>query len=336
MQLLSIDGRQCADRDLAAAAQASIERPLGIDPCRRARMMQRADALDRGEIARSGLDADGALCGGRQPGRHAQAGPDAGIEAQALQAGHGQDDGVVVAGIELGQTGVDVATQIAHLQIRSSRLDLGMAAQGGGADDGAGRQRVQIGMAVADEGISGVFAFEYRRQFEAGIQLHRHILQRMHRDVGLTAFQRQFQLLQEQTLAADGRQRAIQYLVAARRQRHQFHHQIRVQRAQTRGHMFGLPQGELTLAGGDTQQHARVPAGIRARSREQNGLGGKFGGWNCLVEGLMAGPCSLHGKAGAGAGREGREGRAARTRSLGGCGRCRFEPSNWAGFEHGP
>ena len=153
-----------------------------------------------------------------------------------------------------------------------------MAAQGGGADDGAGRQRVQIGMAVADEGISGVFAFEYRRQFEAGIQLHRHILQRMHRDVGLTAFQRQFQLLQEQTLAADGRQRAIQYLVAARRQRHQFHHQIRVQRAQTRGHMFGLPQGELTLAGGDTQQHARVPAGIRARSREQNGLGGKFRG----------------------------------------------------------
>ena len=88
---------------------------------------------------------------------------------RALQAGAGQHDGVVIAGVELGQAGVDVAAQVAAI-----------------AGPGAGRAAVPAGAAtrcrpahpaamrrcsealIADEGIGRIGAFEDRRQREAG------------------------------------------------------------------------------------------------------------------------------------------------------------------------
>ena len=60
---------------------------------------------------------------------------------------------------------------------------------------------------VGNEGIARVFALAGGGQHEAGRQVHRHILHGMHRDVGASFFQRLFQFLDEQTLAADLGQR---------------------------------------------------------------------------------------------------------------------------------
>ena len=46
------------------------------------------------------------------------------FETEADQTGGGEDDGVVIAGIELGQAGVDVAAQELDLQIRTARQQL--------------------------------------------------------------------------------------------------------------------------------------------------------------------------------------------------------------------
>ncbi|MNN33206.1 hypothetical protein D3C81_1469530 [compost metagenome] len=92
---------------------------------------------------------------------------------------------------------------------------------------------------------------QHRRQRERRIQLHRHVLQRMHRTVGLAAQHGQFQFLEEQALATDGCQRAIQHFIAAGAHRHQFHVQIGMCLAQAVGDVFALPKGERALAGGD-------------------------------------------------------------------------------------
>jgi hypothetical protein len=120
--------------------------------------------------------------------------------AQALQAGGGQHDGVVLAFVELAQAGVEVAAQ--RLDRRSGRS---AAAAPGGAGwrcrpprPGAARPGWRSGR---DKGVARVFALHHAGQGKAFGQLHRHVLERVHGDVGAAFFQRHFQLLDEQALA---------------------------------------------------------------------------------------------------------------------------------------
>ena len=49
--------------------------------------------------------------------------------------------------------------------------------------------------AVGDEGIARVLALQHRGQLEAVRQVHRHVFQRMHREVRAAVFERRFQFL---------------------------------------------------------------------------------------------------------------------------------------------
>jgi hypothetical protein len=193
--------------------------------------------------------------GGGQPLGRREARADAVVEAEALQAGDGKDNGVVVTGVELGEARVHVAAQVAHFEIRSPCFQLGMTAQRRGADDGAVWQRIEFGVVIADKGIGGVLAFEDRGKRETGLQFDRHVLERMHGDIRFATLKCQLQFLEKQTLAADRRQRAVEHFVAARGQRHQFDDQRRIEFTKARGNVFGLPKGELAFAGGDAQEH---------------------------------------------------------------------------------
>ena len=128
----------------------------------------------------------------------------------------------------------------------------------------AGGQVGQRRVVVADEGVGRVRARQDGRQLEARLQRGRHILERVHRDVRAAVLHRHFQLLEEQALAADGGQRAVEDLVAARGQRHQLHHESRMRLAQEDGHVLGLPQGQRALARGDTKRWGH---GILAAAR---------------------------------------------------------------------
>jgi hypothetical protein len=82
------------------------------------------------------------LCRRRQPGGRIEAHAHAIGEAEPLQAGAGEHDRVVVAGIEPRQARVDVAAQIEQLQVRAPGAQLRLPAQRRRADARARRQLV--------------------------------------------------------------------------------------------------------------------------------------------------------------------------------------------------
>src|SRR5690606_4941434 len=103
----------------------------------------------------------------------ADAGADAFTETKADETGRGEDDGVVLAGIELGQTGVDVAAQELNLQIRAARQQLRLTPQAGSTDDRSRRQCIEILEAIGNKGVAGIFTFADAVQAEPFGELHR-------------------------------------------------------------------------------------------------------------------------------------------------------------------
>ncbi|MNN18055.1 hypothetical protein D3C81_1312590 [compost metagenome] len=246
---------------MAAAVQCAVHRALGFDAGACGCVVQGGNQGDHLCIVLAAFDGHRCLCRGRQPLRCAQAVADAVAQLQPLQTGAGQDDGVVIAGIELAQARIDVAAQVARLQVRAQGAQLGLSAQRRGADAGALRQCVERGVMVGDEGIGRIGAEQDRRQRERRFQFHRHVLERMHRAIGFAAHHRQLQFLQEQALAADGGQRAVQHFVTAGAHRHQLHGQPGMGLTQAVGDVFALPQGKRALSGSDAQDgHARIIA----------------------------------------------------------------------------
>ena len=69
---------------------------------------------------------------------------------------------------------------------------------------------------IGDECIARIFALADAGQHEPVGQVHRHILERMHGDIGAAIFQCSFQFFDEQALAADLGQSDIEDLVALR------------------------------------------------------------------------------------------------------------------------
>ncbi len=80
----------------------------------------------------------------------------------------------------------------------------------------------------------------------------------MHGQMRAPFFECRLELLHEQALAADFRECAVEYLVAARRHAEQLDRQAEAL-AEQGSNMLGLPQGEAALAGRDQQgfRHAQ-------------------------------------------------------------------------------
>ncbi|MNP29883.1 hypothetical protein D3C76_1229300 [compost metagenome] len=202
-------------------------------------------------VGGTAFDAHRALATGRQAVFDADGAGNAIFETQANQAGCSKNDCVVLAGIQLGQARVDVATQETDLQVWASGQQLRLATQAGGADDTAGRQIFQACISIGYEGVARVFALANAVQAQPLGEVHRHIFHRVHGDVGFLFEQSSFQLLDEQALAANFRQRRVEQLVTAADHGHQRYHKTGMGLLQTGFDIFGLPQGQGTFAGSD-------------------------------------------------------------------------------------
>src|SRR5690606_14358321 len=75
------------------------------------------------------------------------------------------------------------------------------------------------------------------------------------------------EFLQEQALAADLGERAVEDLVAARGHRHEVDRETRMQGAQSGSDVLGLPQRERTLARGDPQRLHSARTSLRSAGR---------------------------------------------------------------------
>ncbi len=219
-------------------------------------MHQRLQCRNQVRAVAAHLDAQCALAGSGQHAARFEFTADALGHVQALEAGGRQHDGVVLAFVQLAQTGVEVAAQRLDLQVRAQGLQQHLAAQAGGADDGTLGQCIQAGVAGGDKGVARVFPFHHAGQCKAFGQFHGHILEGVHGDVGAAFFQGHFQFLDEQALAADLGQRTVQNLVALGGHAQQFH--LVATCAQQGLHMFGLPQGQAAFTGGDHKRGRSV------------------------------------------------------------------------------
>ncbi len=144
-----------ADRDLAAALEARAGRRARR---RRRRRSPRGGGRGQRSHELGGVGAGDHGRGRPAPPRAATApgsryGGDAVAPPQALDAGGGEEDGVVVAGVEAGEAGVEVAAEVDHLEVGPEAAELRAAAQGAGADAGAGGQPHEVrGLAGARRG----------------------------------------------------------------------------------------------------------------------------------------------------------------------------------------
>jgi hypothetical protein len=157
---------------------------------------------------------------------------------------------VVLAFVELAQSGVEIAAQRLDQQVGAQRAKLHHTTQARGAHARALRQIGERGEIVGHERIAGVFPLHDRCELEARGQIHGHVLERVHRELCAAFFEGGFKLFHEQTLAADLGQRAVKNLVASRGHAEQFNMKAEAALQQV-ANMFGLPQRESAFAGGD-------------------------------------------------------------------------------------
>ena len=152
------------------------------------------------------LDGEGALTGGAQHLGCGERFADVFRQAQALQAGGGQHDGIeLLAGLaQFGEAGGHVAADGQDLEIGAEGEQLGAATQAARAD-ARGRGQLGEGRAgAADQGIPVIAPPRHGGQGKVRGQVDRQVFQAVHGAVDFTAAQSFFQGFGEQAFAADG------------------------------------------------------------------------------------------------------------------------------------
>ncbi len=133
-----------ADGNLAASAERFEGGAFGVDGEAGLGVVERGDGVADVDVV-GGFGEDGIGCGASLEGERALAGCGAELvegktlvdrfgAVEAVEAGAGEDEGVTVAGVELAESGVDVAAELDELHVGAQGEELGAAAWAGGAD----------------------------------------------------------------------------------------------------------------------------------------------------------------------------------------------------------
>lgn len=180
---------------------------------------------------------------------------DAAGEADPVQPGHGQDDGVEVAFVEPGEAGVGVATQGGDGQVGEAQPDLRGAAHAAGADDRALGQIRQTRAGAGDGGVADVFAGEVggERGSRGGWHIAGNVLEAVHGEVDLLVEQGTVDLADERSLATELGE-VTQPHVPTRGDLDKFDADVGVLGVQVGGDLLGLVHRHRAGAGADFDQ----------------------------------------------------------------------------------
>ena len=137
------------------------------------------------------------------------------IEPEAPQPGHGQNDGVIAALGKGREARVHIAAKKLDPQVGPALQQDRLAADRGGADNRAMRQRIKAFIA-ADQRVAPVLARQDRDDLGALGKDGFHILHRMDGGIALAVEKTALKLLDKQALAAGIGKRAVKDAVAAR------------------------------------------------------------------------------------------------------------------------
>src|SRR6185437_15534089 len=135
--------REAPERHLAAALDDEAERALGARRAGGLRILEGCE--QRGDVGAVApiFDREDALADGGQRERLRKRRADARLEAEAAQPRRGEDDRVVLAGVELGEARVHVAAQRPEAKPREGVAQLALAPQARGADERARGHRIE-------------------------------------------------------------------------------------------------------------------------------------------------------------------------------------------------
>ena len=186
------------------------------------------------------------------------------FDIKAAQACAGEQDRVVVACPQLCEAGIDVAAQVPDRDVGAQSPHLAGASRASRADDRSRLEPRGTRGARGEEDVSRVLAFRHAGDGQAVGQRRRQVLVTVHRDIDAPREQRLLDLLDEDTLPAHGRKRAILQSVPGGADDLDPRVPPRIQET------FRLPQGQAAPPAADHDgPHARVtasPAGRRPRS----------------------------------------------------------------------
>jgi hypothetical protein len=173
--------------------------------------------------------------------------------AQALETGRRENNRRILAVVQFLQPRVHIAAKRLDVELRIALAQLSLAAQARGTDDAVRRHFSERRISVGHPGVTRVVALHDSRQHEAGRHVHRHILERVHCEIGAAVGHRLLELLDEKTLAADIGKRLIDNAVALRRQAEQRQLTRRIVRMKMIADVLRLPHRQGRFAGGDDE-----------------------------------------------------------------------------------
>ena len=171
--------------------------------------------------------------------------------AQTGQTSRRQDDGVVLAFLQLAHASVNIAAQRMNNQVGPHSLQLRLPPQAAGAHTRRLRQGFDAVVLHRQEHIARIDARGNRDQLERRRQFGRQIFQAVHRKIDAPFGERFFNLFGEHALGADLGQRDVGNLVAGGLD--DLDLDLMAAFAKQRRDMVGLPESELGSARTDSE-----------------------------------------------------------------------------------
>jgi hypothetical protein len=239
LQALEIGVRR--DRRVTASVQRPCERALGDESRVRARIVQRCESRLRGRVVVPALDADHALADRRHRDVDAEHLRDVPLETEPLEPCAREQDRIEAPLLQATQPRVDVTAQQLQFEVRTRGSQLCLPARTRRAEARGVRQLPEAAVPQRHERIERIRARQRSGDFEPRRQLARHVLHRMHGEIGAAFLERDFEFLDEEALAADLRERAILDAITLRDHRHELDRERRVRLSQQRRDVLGLP-----------------------------------------------------------------------------------------------
>src|SRR6266478_8010901 len=254
-----------AKRNLAATLQRGEQGAFGDDGGARFGVVESAQDFGGFGVGKTAFGSDSALADGGQKNIGRKGFGDAIAPAEAVEAGFGEENAVVLAALGFAEARVDIAAKVADVEIGANVAKLRLAAKAAGADARTLAQIGQRGAAGGDEAVPDIFAAEDGGKGQARVDFGGNVLDAVDRDIDRFVEQSVFEFLDEDTLAADLGQRGVGEFIAESLDDDDF-------RFNTGGgkealaDVFGLPFGQQAAARADAQ----VPHGLSLLERKRS------------------------------------------------------------------
>src|SRR5712692_5946590 len=205
-KLSTLSARPGAEGNLAATLQRGEERALGNDGGTGLSIVQSAEDVGGFVVGEAAFSGNGTLADRGHADIGGKRFADAVRPAETVESGFGEHHSVVFAALDFAKTGVNVAAQVADIEIGTDVAKLRLAAEASGADS---RAVTEIGEGDAiggDDAVAHVFAAKDGGKGNARGNVGGYVFDAMHGDVDGFFEKSVFQFLDENPFAANLRE----------------------------------------------------------------------------------------------------------------------------------